>query len=107
MSENDDIDLKFYEEIMIFFFSIPTFLVVFIIIWLAVVEPLGFLALVGRILSGFFGMIFLGLFLFGVIAIILSHLDNPDAMKLIMSYAFTLLMFGLLLIMRWAFKKLE
>lgn len=91
---------------MIFFFSIPTVVVVCIIIWMAIVEPLGFLATVGRFLSGLFGLIFTAFFLFGIVMTISAHLDDPEVMGLIMSYTFTLLMLGLVLVMRWAYMKL-
>ena len=92
---------------MIIFYSIPTFVVVCIIVWMAIVEPLGFLATVGRFLSGLFGLIFAAFFLLGIFMTISGHLVSPDVLGLIMSYTFTLLMLGLVLVMRWAYKKLE
>lgn len=91
---------------MIFFFAVPTFVIVIGLIWMAFVEPLGALAMIGRFVSGFLGFIFLMITLLGVVMFFSNLVGDADAVQLIFAGAVVAVPFMFALAMRWVFRRL-
>lgn len=91
---------------MIFLFAVPTFVIVMALIWMAFVEPMGALALIGRFVSGFLGFIFLMITLFGIVMLLANLAGNAGAGELILAGVIIAVPFTFALAMRWVFRRL-